>query len=141
MWSRRLRARAQYLGANAHEDVLTTGAVRVDATWSGYSSEGPGPTPHLCAEKPDLCAPSQFLGAGAYPPNTGTSASAALTAGTVAALRSRWDQARVPPFILRLIFNNAAMQPLSPPPRWNRWFGNGILDALAAYRRLLRNHP
>lgn len=56
-------------GANAHRDVLTVGAVRVDALWPGYSSEGPGPTPNLYAQKPDICAPSQFLGAGGvYPP-------------------------------------------------------------------------
>jgi subtilisin family serine protease len=126
-------------GANAHQDVLTTGAVCVDRTWSGYSSEGPGPTPHLFGKKPDLCAPSQFLGTSQYPPNTGTSSSAALAAGTVAALRSYWDQTRVPPYILKLILNDAAMQPL--PPGWNRWFGNGILDALAAYHVLLSNYP
>jgi hypothetical protein len=124
-------------GANAHRDVLTAGAVRVDATWPGYSSEGPGPTPNLYMQKPDLCAPSQFVSTGRYPPSTGTSAAAAVTAGIVCALRTNWDQATVPPYILKLILNNTAMQPQGPG--WNRWLGNGILDASAAYQLLLAN--
>jgi hypothetical protein len=129
-------------GANAHQDVLTAGAVRVDAMWPGYSSEGPGPTPHLYAQKPDLCAPSQFVGtAGLYPPSTGTSAAAAVTAGIVAALRSHanWDQATVPPYVLNLILNNTAKQPQGTG--WNPKLGNGILDAFAAYQRLVVLFP
>ena len=129
-------------GANAHRDVMTTGAVRVDALWPGYSSEGPGPTPNLYAQKPDLCAPSQFLGAaGVYPPNTGTSASAAITAGVVCALRSKpnWNQTTVPPYVLKLILNNTAMQ--TQGFGWNRWLGNGILDAGATYEQLLASFP
>ena len=128
-------------GANAHQSVLTTGAVRVDGIWPGYSSEGPGPTPHLSALKPDLCAPSQFLGSNRYPPNTGTSASAAIAAGIVAALRSRpnWDQATVSPDALKLTLNNTARQPLVSG--WNRWLGHGILDAHAAYNQLLATFP
>ena len=127
-------------GANAHRDVLTTGAVRVDAIWPGYSSEGPGPTPNLYAQKPDLCTPSQFTGIGRYPPNTGTSASAAVAAGVVAKLRTRpnWDQTTVPPFVLKLILNSMTMQPLGPG--WNRRLGNGILDAFAAYNQLLASY-
>jgi hypothetical protein len=129
-------------GANAHMDVLTTGAVRIDETWSGYSSEGPGPTPNLDAQKPDLCAPSQFVGrAGRYPPNSGTSTSAAIAAGVVCALRSRprWNQTTVPPYILKLILNNTARQ--TQGLGWNRWLGHGILDVFAAYQRLLANFP
>jgi hypothetical protein len=128
-------------GANAHRDVLTAGAVRVDAIWPGYSSEGPGPTPHLYAQKPDLCAPSQFVGTRQYPPNTGTSASAAIAAGIVAALRSWtiWNQTTVHPYMLKLILNNTAMQ--TQGPGWNRWLGNGVLDAYAAYLLLGATFP
>jgi hypothetical protein len=129
-------------GANAHREVLTAGAVRVDEIWPGYSSEGPGPTPNLYAQKPDLCAPAQFVGtSGQYPPNTGTSTSAAVAAGIVCALRSRanWNQTTVPPFILKLILNNTALQTLGPG--WNRWLGNGILNVGAAYLQLLASFP
>jgi hypothetical protein len=129
-------------GANAHRQVLTVAAVRVDEMWPGYSSEGPGPTPNLYAQKPDLSAPSQFVGtSGQYPPNTGTSASAAITAGIVCALRSQknWTQTTVPPYILKLILNNTAMQ--TQGPGWNRWLGNGILDAFATYQQLLTSFP
>jgi hypothetical protein len=128
-------------GANAHQDVLTAGAVRVDAMWPGYSSEGPGPTPNLYAQKPDLCAPSQFVGtAGLYPPSTGTSASAAVAAGIVCALRSQsnWDQTTVPPYVLNLILNNTAWQ--TQGIGWNSRLGHGILDAFAAYQRLLLSY-
>lgn len=129
-------------GANAHQDVLTVGAVRVDATWAGYSSEGPGPTPNLDERKPDLCGPSQFMArAGRYPPSTGTSGAAAIVAGAVAALRSRanWDETTVPPYMMKLILNDTAVQ--TQGLGWNRWLGNGILDARAAYQRLLMSYP
>jgi hypothetical protein len=129
-------------GANAHRDVLTVGGVRVDETWPGYSSEGPGPTPHLQAQKPDLCAPTQFVGAsGLYPPSTGTSASAAVAAGIVCALRSKatWDQTTIPPVVLKLILNYTAMQ--TQGPGWNRRLGNGVLDAFAAYQQLVSSYP
>jgi hypothetical protein len=127
-------------GANAHAGVITPGAVRVDATWLGFSSEGPGPTPHLAAAKPDLCAPTQFLGpSGLYPFSTGTSASAAVTAGVVAALRTKWDQTKVPPVILKLVLNYSATQPLGIG--WNPWFGNGILNAAAAFNTLHAAYP
>jgi hypothetical protein len=129
-------------GANAHRDVLTAGGVRVDGIWCGYSSEGPGPTPYLYAQKPDLCAPTQFVGSGGrYPPNDGTSAAAAITAGIVCALRTRpkWNQTAIPPFILKLILNATAVQ--TQGFGWNRWLGNGILNAGAAYQQLLASYP
>lgn len=131
-------------GANAHKQVLTAGAVRVDGIWMGYSSEGPGPTPNLYAYKPDLCAPTQFVGAaGKYPLNDGTSAAAALTAGVVCALRSQtgsnWNQTKVPPDKLRQILNSTATQVQGSG--WNRWLGNGILNAGAAYQQLGLQFP
>ena len=127
-------------GANAHRAVLTAGAVRVDGNWLGFSSEGPGPTPHLYANKPDLCTPAQFVGtSGLYPPDTGTSCSAAVAAGAVSLLRSQWNQSVVPPQILKLILNDTARQ--TDGSGWNQWFGNGIMDLKAAYDVLAANFP
>lgn len=126
-------------GANAHQDVLTLGAVGLDTAWQGYSSEGPGPTPNLDALKPDICAPAQFEGTRQYPPDTGSSTSAAVAAGVVCALRSRWDQTTVSPSTLKMILNATAMQPQGPA--WNRCLGFGILDALGAYQSLLAAYP
>jgi hypothetical protein len=129
-------------GANAYDQVLTAGAVRLDGTWPGYSSEGPGPTPNLWPLKPDLSAPAQFVGsAGRYPLSTGTSASAALATGVICALRSdpRWPQTRVPPYVLKLILNTTANQPNGYG--WNQWLGNGVLDAEAARQVLVTVYP
>ena len=54
------------LGANSTLSVLTTGAVRADGMWIGYSSQGLGQEVFgggECerVEKPDLCAPSHFV--------------------------------------------------------------------------------
>jgi hypothetical protein len=128
-------------GANAHQAVLTTGAVRVDGAWLGYSSEGPGPTPNLYKYKPDLCAPAEFVGTtGLYPPDTGTSCSAAVAAGVVSAVRGRWGQKTVPPAVLKLLLNFTAKQP-DGSIGWNRWFGNGILDFGAATQFLAAAYP
>jgi subtilisin family serine protease len=122
------------LGANSYECVLTVGAVRSDAMWLGYSSQGPGQS-NLATEKPDLCAPSQFCeDDDAYAVNTGTSASAALAAGVIAALRSKWDSGQVSPRELQRILR-AEATPLRPGERKER-FGSGILDAVAVFKRL-----
>ena len=119
-------------GANAHPLVLTIGAVRSDETWVGYSSQGPGPET-LAVEKPDLCAPSQFCETyDAASLSSGTSASCALAAGVVAALRGNpgWDQLTVTPEALRLALIGAARKPLGPAG-WDARLGYGILDAAA----------
>jgi hypothetical protein len=131
-------------GANAHGQVLTAGGVRVDGIWTGYSSEGPGPTPNLYKYKPDICAPTQFVGAvGKYPPNDGTSAAAAIAAGVVCALRSQagsnWSQTKVTPAQLKQVLNDTATQ--TQGSGWNRWLGNGILNANAAYQKLKVQFP
>ncbi|MGA3003636.1 MAG: S8/S53 family peptidase [Acetobacteraceae bacterium] len=119
-------------GANAHPLVITVGAVRSDETWVGYSSQGPGPET-LSIEKPDLCAPSQFCETyDAASLSSGTSASCAITAGVVAALRSNpvWDQVTVTPEALRLALISSARKPLGPVG-WDDRMGFGILDAAA----------
>ncbi|MFO1024946.1 MAG: S8 family serine peptidase [Acetobacteraceae bacterium] len=129
-------------GANAHRDVLTVGAVRVDGLWAGYSSEGEGAAgPNLNPQKPDLCAPAQFIGtSGLYPTNTGTSAASGIAAGVVAALRTRWpDQVAVTPAALRDKLTAAANQ--TAGAGWNRYLGHGILDAAKAYADMLAAFP
>ncbi len=112
-------------GANAHPKVLTVGAVRADTMWTGYSSQGPGPT-DLQHGKPDLCAPSQFSeNDDARRGNTGTSTACALAAGAVAAMRTRWHTARVPPANLRDLLCGSA-RPVATPHDYR--FGFGVLD-------------
>ncbi len=118
-------------GANSHPSVLTVGAVRVDGLWLGYSSQGPG-QPQLAHEKPDLCAPSQFAEThDARTGNTGSSAASALTAGVVAALRSRWDAEMLPPAQLKCILQDSARK--TEGDAWNGRLGRGLLNAGAAY--------
>jgi Subtilase family len=127
------------LGANSHKDVLSTGAVRSDDTWLGYSSQGPG---LLTQHKPDLCVPSQYReSTDAHLVNTGTSASCALAAGVIAALRSRpgWDSIRISPKALRDILVATARK--TRYPAWNGKIGNGILNVEAAFNDLVRQFP
>jgi hypothetical protein len=124
-------------GANAHPLVLTAGAVRSDETWVGFSSQGPGPE-LLATQKPDLCAPSQFCETNdANSQSTGSSASCAMTAGIVAALRSNpdWDQTNVPPQALKAALMQSARKP-NGPPGWDNRMGFGIIDAGAAIASL-----
>jgi hypothetical protein len=124
-------------GANAHPLVLTVGAVRSDETWTGYSSQGPGPE-LLAVQKPDLCAPSQFVETyDAALLSSGTSAACAMAGGVVAALRSNsaWDQVAVTPQALK-----AALMTIPRKPDdlvgWDDRFGNGVLDAQQAIAAL-----
>ena len=150
-------------GANAHFAVITAGAVRTDELWLGYSSQGPGPNllgppvqPPVRNQKPDFCAPSQFrevidafveINPNAILPvdhprtNTGTSTACALTAGVVAALRSNpnWDQVTVNPAALKQRLIQTTHQ--TKGPNWNERLGWGVLDAGAAFNRLLTDYP
>jgi subtilisin family serine protease len=126
-------------GANSHPMVLTAGAVLPDEMWLGYSSEGPGQR-RLSLAKPDLCAPSNFCETrDANMLNSGTSAACAITAGTVAALRTRWSGAAVPPLALKVLLTLTARRPRGGG--WSRRLGYGILDAKAAVRALQSQFP
>jgi hypothetical protein len=125
-------------GANSLDPVISVGAVRSDGMWLGYSSQGPG-QPLLGPNKPDFCASSAFHeDDDAFIINTGTSAACGLAAGVVAALRSRWDQTKVPPGRLKHVLNTTARKPTGLA--WNTplgyRLGNGILDAKAAFKGL-----
>jgi hypothetical protein len=124
-------------GANAHPLVITVGAVRSDEIWTGYSSQGPGPEA-LAVEKPDLCAPSQFVEMyDAALLNSGTSAACAVAGGMVAALRSSpaWPQSAVPPQALK-----AALMAIPRKPDgssgWDDRLGYGVLNAEQAIAAL-----
>jgi hypothetical protein len=128
-------------GANSHSNVLTTGAVRTDDIWLGYSSQGPGQA-RLNQNKPDLCSPSQFReNDDAHLVNTGTSASCAVAAAVIAALRSRpgWNSGRISPDVLRDYLIRTARK--THYPMWNGKLGNGVLDVDAVFSRLRRDYP
>ena len=118
-------------------------SVRADDMWLGYSSQGPG-QPRLGADKPDFCATSQFReDDDAFSINTGTSAACGLTAGIVAALRSRWDSATVSPHHLKQALNQTARKPVGV--KWTNdlkhRLGHGVLDARAAFDALKNQYP
>ena len=126
-------------GVNAHSSVIAVGAVRSDATWLGFSSQGsdraaPADAAPLTSRKPDICAPSQFVeqtDAGLL--SSGTSAACGMAAGVVAALRGnpKWNQTDLPPAHLKAALSvSARKQPGAP--RWDNRLGFGIIDAAAA---------
>jgi subtilisin family serine protease len=133
-------------GANSHPRVVSVGAVRVDARWLGYSSQGPG-QPNMVIPpnlppltKPDICAPSNFSEThDAYTGNTGTSAATGVTAGVVAALRSRWGPGAVSPDNLRVILSLTARK--TEGPGWNGRLGYGILNVETALQALANILP
>jgi hypothetical protein len=124
-------------GANALAEVLTVGAVRTDRLWLGYSGQGPG-MQGMHAEKPDLCAPSQFTDGFDARGNTGTSASCGLAAGAVTLLRSRWAPSVVSPAALREAMRLTAVQP-DGAAGWRGRTGHGVLDVAAAAGALSGN--
>jgi hypothetical protein len=124
---------ASILGANSLRCVLTAGAVRPDGVWVGYSSQGPG-QPNLSTAKPDLCAPSQFTDPSeANPVNSGTSSSAALAAGVIAALRSLPRKTTPTPEEMRTLLRDTATP---RDPNETNEFGRGILNATDALANL-----
>lgn len=125
-------------GANGIGEVITTGAVRADTTWVGYSSQGPGVGVHtLAQQKPDLSAPSDFCETtDAAVRNSGTSTSCAVVAGVVAALRSKpaWYQMHVTPEMMRQALIASARKTIGQG--WNGRTGYGVVDASAAMAEL-----
>jgi hypothetical protein len=130
------------LGAASLPRVLSVGAVRVDGTWCGFSSQGPG-QPNLSGDKPDLCAPSGFAeNHDMFAVTNGTSGASAIAAGVVAALRTKWRPQTIgpdPDTLRSCLYSEATPPP--PSPRSNRQFGHGILNIYNAYRRLHLLYP
>ena len=119
-------------------EVITAGAVLTNEMWAGYSSQGPGPNKNtLAREKPDFCAPSNFRETNdAAISNTGTSTACAMTAGIVAALRSKpsWHQKNVSPQRMLSALTQGARK--TQGSSWNGRLGHGILDAAGAMNQL-----
>ena len=94
-------------GANSHGRVLSVAGIDTKRKRVGYSSQGPG---RLFAEKPDLAAYTHFKGSKVFAPDPdgGTSAACPVLAGIVAAVRTKYSAARLPPASLRaLLFKTA----------------------------------
>lgn len=125
-------------GANALPEVITAGAVLTNEMWAGYSSQGRGPNINgLAHDKPDLCAPSNFREINdAAVHNTGTSTACAMTAGIVAALRSKpsWHQNSVSPQRMLSALTQGARK--TQGASWNGRLGHGILNAAGAMNQL-----
>ena len=117
--------------------MITVAAVRGDARWLGYSSQGEG-RPNLDKRKPDLSAPSSFVETDdAHVVNGGTSTACALTAGALAALRQKW--ANVGPGEMKAVLINTARRTAGPD--WNRQIGFGILNLPDAVQEAAEKYP
>ncbi|WP_371497259.1 S8 family peptidase [Kitasatospora sp. NBC_00374] len=95
-------------GANSHPRALSIGGVDTRGSRVGYSSQGPG---RLSRRKPDVCSYTHFAGSEAFGPgsaDSGTSAACPVAAGVVAAIRTQWPAATIPPSELRTILRRTA---------------------------------
>ncbi|MEV7006788.1 S8 family serine peptidase [Streptosporangium sp. NPDC051022] len=95
-------------GGNSHPRALSIGGVDTGGERVGYSSQGPG---RLTLRKPDICSYTHFSGSKAFgdgEPDSGTSAACPVTAGLVAAIRTRWPAAQLPPAQLRALLRRTA---------------------------------
>ncbi len=116
-------------GANSLGGVISVGAVDIDKLRYGGSSQGPGA---IATAKPDIVSYTWFVGADDGLPDTGTSASAALVAGMVAAIRSSpgwgWNN-KHPQDVRQRLIDTADKNVLAGGGTltgWNAEFGNGI---------------
>jgi subtilisin family serine protease len=128
------------MGANAYPEVLTVAGCDINDTRVGYSSQGPSIAlfPQGPQIKPDLTAHTHFLGSqvqGQRQPDTGTSAACPIAAGCVAALRTAGATATTSPADLFRILRDTA-RPVGTPG-WNKDFGYGIIDPVAAAQVLI----
>jgi hypothetical protein len=119
------------MGASAHTDVLTVAGCDTTGARVGYSSQGPS-IAGMYQEKPDVTAYTHFLGSqafGAGKPDSGTSAACPVTAGCVAAIRTKMASG---------INSNTVFGALrahtgaSGTAGWNADYGFGIINPVAA---------
>ncbi|MDZ7958118.1 MAG: S8 family serine peptidase [Aulosira sp. DedQUE10] len=92
-------------GANSHPSVLSVAGVTYKKERVGYSSQGPG---RLSTEKPDISAYTHFVGSGVYSEDNGTSAACPVAAGVIAAIRTVYSPAELPPAQLRQLVRRTA---------------------------------
>ncbi len=116
-------------GAASHASVTCVAAVDIDGQRLGYSTIGPG---RIECEKPDLAAYAQFDGYSQRPVCTGTSVACALVSGVVAAVRTHYDAAAVPPDRLRDLLRETAR----PGHGHDPGIGWGVIDPQALMARL-----
>jgi subtilisin family serine protease len=124
------------MGANAYPEVLTVGGCDIRGNLVGYSSHGPAIT-GLKREKPDITAYTHFLGSKtrrSYLPDTGVSTACPVTAGCIAALRTRLSPSNTPPSDLFDVLRRTARggRNAGAGGAWNEKFGFGIIDPVAA---------
>lgn len=118
-------------GANSLEDVITVGAVDLDGTRLGYSSQGPG---RLAFEKPDLCGYSHYKGSGVVAVDWGTSTACPGVAGVIAAVRTRYAADKLPPHKLKQLLLETARRPEGAGHSPDT--GYGVVDPAALLERL-----
>jgi serine protease AprX len=119
-------------GANGHPEVMTIGAVNRNQEFVGYSSQGPAA---LDDQKPDFCAITHFQ--GYFGCDCGTSAATPIAAGVVALLKQAnptLTQGEV-----KQILKDTAKNIGSAG--WNPHAGFGIIQAKAAFDRMIRPTP
>jgi hypothetical protein len=119
-------------GANSLDEAISVAAVDVNKARITYSSQGPGA---LATAKPDFSSYAHFIGTDDGDTDTGTSASAAVVAGIVAAIRAKpgmgWKQktpAQIKEYLIsvadrQVTDSNGAPMVLTG---WTRDFGFGI---------------
>lgn len=129
------------MAANTYPEVLTIGGCDIHDDIVGYSSRGPS-IANMYQQKPDLVAYTHFLGSKArriFIPDTGVSAACPVAAGCVAALRTRVSPGQVPPAQLFDVLRATARTGnggYGPGGQWNSTFGYGIIDPVAAGKKL-----
>jgi hypothetical protein len=126
-------------GASAYPEVLTLAGCDVTDTRVGYSSQGPAIAGMPQPQKPDVTAYTHFLGSGVrarWLPDAGTSASAPMASGCIAALRTLVDPTapgQSPADMFAAFRNTALSRPTAPG--WNRDYGFGIINPVAVGRQ------
>jgi serine protease AprX len=116
-------------GANGHPRVITVGAVNKDEQFVGYSSQGPAA---LDVHKPDFCSLTHFQ--GYFSSDTGTSAATPIAAGVIALLKQ--SSGSLTQDEVKDLIRGTAKD--IGPPGWDQHSGAGILQAKAAWDRLVR---
>jgi len=130
-------------GAAAYAETLTVAGCDVHDFRVGYSSQGPavfmlpGPTP----DKPDITAYTHYLGSqvfGEREADGGTSTACPIAAGCIAAIRTKVTPVQVPPAQLFDALRSTARPGNGGGPGgvYNRDYGYGIIDPLAAFQQL-----
>ena len=121
--------------SNSLDDVITVAAVNSRHERIGYSSQGPG---MFYPQKPDIASYSHIFanfgpgrpGGLAQPFDNGTSAATPVAAGVAALLLS--GAPNLQPAALKAALIDSAAQ-VGPAVGWNPDYGNGVVNAAAAF--------